>query len=227
FILMGMSGTVLLWLYSAVLAIMFAIGLCFGSLSLNPIIYFTSRFLILLGRGIPTSLYVVAAGIICVRLMPSLQLPEIFPGTLPAFQIVGLTIVVVLAFGSAGHLAEILLAGRRSIGRERLAQMQIMGLDWKTRVSLTFRESAPQVLPAISARLVHHLHNTAFAALFPVVELFGVVQSGINRSFAVALWVGVGAGLYILLSSAITAAGSALEQRFAPKYSDLNKRVLL
>jgi ABC-type arginine/histidine transport system permease subunit len=61
--------------------------------------------------------------------------------------------------------------------------------------------------------MVHHLHNTAFAALFPVVDLFGWIQQGAYETFEVTRYVAIGAAAYIVLSLLIWGGARLLEYR--------------
>jgi ABC-type arginine/histidine transport system permease subunit len=73
------------------------------------------------------------------------------------------------------------------------------------------REAAAAGLAPTGARLVHHLHNTAFAALFPVADLFGWVQLQANASFEVTRYVFTGAAVYVVLSAVIWLAFRTVE----------------
>jgi ABC-type amino acid transport system permease subunit len=77
------------------------------------------------------------------------------------------------------------------------------------------REAAAASLAPTGARLVHHLHNTAFAALFPVADLFGWIQQRSYETFEVSRYAAVGAAFYIGLSLLIWAAARGLEQRLS------------
>lgn len=68
---------------------------------------------------------------------------------------------------------------------------------------MLMRESAPIALAPTGSRLVHHLHNTAFAALFPVTDVFGYVQGQANATFEVFDYALLGCVVYIVLSALI------------------------
>jgi ABC-type amino acid transport system permease subunit len=72
------------------------------------------------------------------------------------------------------------------------------------------------VLGALGPRLVHHLHNTGFAALFPVTELFGGVVEMANETFEVSQAAAFGALIYIAMSQGIWLLTRALETRLRP-----------
>jgi ABC-type amino acid transport system permease subunit len=163
-------------------------------------------------RGIPTSIAVIAAGVLGMQVSSPDVLPPLFPGTSPEFQHVGLLIAIAVALGSAGHLAVIFIASRGTVGAHVVAQAKIMGMSSGRRARLLFQESARAAMPATGARMVHHLHNTAFAALFPVFELFGLLQERITATFRVWEYLLVGAALYVGLSGVIWLCALGLEK---------------
>lgn len=208
-------ATVVLWAVSGGIAV--AGGLLLAALSLDPRVAtrLASEGVITLARGIPTSLVVVAAGILTSRVPAVTWLPNIFPGTQDGLQLVAWAVVLAVALGSAGNLAVIFRTAYLALGRHRIEQARALGLPPLQRITLVGREAALIALPPTSARLVHHLHNTAFAALFPVADLFGWVQDRASTTFDVTTYVLIGAGIYVLLSGCIWLGGRALEFRLA------------
>lgn len=204
-------GTVVLWATSAVLACFLGLLMTAGSLSAHRPPRLMARAAVNLTRGIPTSLLVVSAGIVMIRLPTAASVPSVFPGTPAGFQHVALGVMLALALGSAGHLAEIFRAARASLGHARLDQARALGLSRVGRAALVARESAAVALPATGTRLVHHLHNTAFAALFPVTDLFGFVQQQASTTFRVAHFALVGGAVYVALSGLIWLSFRGLE----------------
>lgn len=208
-------ATVVLWAVSGGIAV--AAGLALAALSLDPraAIRTSSEGVITLARGIPTSLVVVAAGVLTIRMPPAAWLPDIFPGTQNGMQSVAWAVTLAVALGTAGNLAVIFRTAYLALGRHRIDQARALGMSHPQRISLLGREAALIALPPTSARLVHHLHNTAFAALFPVADLFGWVQERANTTFDVTTYVLVGAAIYVSLSGCIWLGGRALELRLA------------
>jgi ABC-type arginine/histidine transport system permease subunit len=204
-------GTVVLWATSGALACFLALCMTAGSLSPHRPLRLVARAVVNLTRGVPTSLLVVSAGIIMIRLPTASQVPGLFPGTPSGFQHVALGVMLALAFGSAGHLAEIFRSARASLGTARLDQARAVGLSRIGRAALLARESAAVALPATGTRLVHHLHNTAFAALFPVTDLFGYVQQQASTTFRVAHFALLGSAVYVAFSGLIWLSFRGLE----------------
>jgi ABC-type amino acid transport system permease subunit len=199
----GIAGTLVLWSLSAFLACSLALVLAGGSLSQRLWVRALARSVVNVTRGVPTVLLVIVAGFGMLRI-PSLgELPVVFPGTPASFQQVAWGITLALAFGSAGHLAEIFRAARAGLGQARLEQVAVLGLSRVRRTSLLAREAAAMALPPTGSRLVHHLHNTAFAALLPVTDLFGFVEAQVNATFQVVDYLLLGCAVYIALSALI------------------------
>jgi ABC-type amino acid transport system permease subunit len=195
-------GTVVLWTISGALAMGVGLVLAAVSLSGNRLVRFCGQSVINVTRGIPTALLVIAAGLATIRL-PAKDLPVVFPGTLAPFQQIAWAITIALALGSAGHLAMIFRASREALGSARLQQANVLGLSRLRRARVLMRESAPIALAPTGSRLVHHLHNTAFAALFPVTDVFGYVQGQANATFEVFDYALLGCVVYIVLSALI------------------------
>ena len=206
-------ATSVLWAISGSAALLLGLALALGSVSSARPLRKMSDVVTLLTRGVPTSLLVVAAGLIALPHRPPAWLPNPFPGTSSGMSLLAWAVVIALAFGSAGHLAVIFRSGYRSLGAARLEQVTVLGLPVRHRVAVVGREAAAASLAPTGARMVHHLHNTAFAALFPVVDLFGWIQQGAYETFEVTRYVAIGAAAYIVLSLLIWGGARLLEYR--------------
>ena len=218
----GVIGTLALWVISGALAIVMGILMCAGSLSSHNWIRLVFRASVNTTRGIPTSLLVIAAGLCMLRLPNIPALPILFPGTPAAFQHVAWGVSIALALGSAGHLAEIFCAAYAALGRARLEQATVLGLSRIDQLLVLGRETAALVIPPAGARLIHHLHNTAFAALFPISELFGAIQGLVNTSFRVFQFTLIGALIYILLSGFAWFLARMAEAALRPSGTDID-----
>jgi ABC-type amino acid transport system permease subunit len=210
-LLEALGGTLVLWTLSGGLALLLGVVLASGSLSPRRPVRLLARSVVNVTRGIPTILLVIVAGFGMLRLPSAGELPIVFPGTLASFQHVAWGVMVALALGSAGHLAEIFRAARAGLGEARLEQATVLGMSRATRTRVLAREAAAIALPPTGARLVHHLHNTAFAALLPVTDLFGFVEAEVNATFRVFDFLLLGCGAYVALSALIWLTVRGLE----------------
>lgn len=211
--LVYVAATCVLWVLSGTVAVAAGLLLAAASVGAGPRWRWLSGGAITLTRGLPTSLLVVGAGVASIRIPPQPWLPDPFPGTPSSAAPVAWAVLAALAVGSAGHFAVIFRTAYRSLGRARIEQTAVLGMPHAQRLGLLVRESATAAIPPTSARLVHHLHNTAFAALFPVADLFGWLEERANATFQVTHYVAVGAAAYVVLSGLIWAAFKALERR--------------
>jgi ABC-type amino acid transport system permease subunit len=212
----GIAGTLVLWALSGTLAVLMGLILAAGSLSSSRALRLLARTGVNLTRGIPTSLFVITAGIGTMHLVSVSDLPIVFPGTTAAFQHIAWAIMLALALGSAGHLAEIFRAARSALGRPRLEQAAVLGLSPLRHAAVIARECAAIALPPTGTRLIHHLHNTAFAALFPVADLFGAIEGQANATFQVFHFALLGCAIYTALSGLTWLLFRFLEAAFAP-----------
>ena len=213
---LAIAGTLVLWALSGTLAVLIGLILAAGSLSASSSVRLLARASVNLTRGVPTSLFVIAAGIGTMHLVSVSDLPIVFPGTTAAFQHLAWVIMLALALGSAGHLAEIFLAARSALGRPRLEQAAVLGLSPLRRAAIMARECAAIALPPTGTRLIHHLHNTAFAALFPVADLFGAIEGQASATFRVFHFALLGCAIYAALSGLTWLLFRFLEAAFAP-----------
>jgi ABC-type arginine/histidine transport system permease subunit len=206
-----LAGTVVLWGLSGALAIVVAAVLAAGALGQSRTGRLAASVLTTVTRGVPTSLLVVAGGVAAAGVAAPDWLPNVFPGTPDGLEVVAWSIVVALALGSAGHLAVIFATACRTLSTGHRDQLAVLALSGPARLALMAREAAAAGLAPTGARLVHHLHNTAFAALFPVADLFGWIQLQANGSFEVSRYVSIGAAVYVVLSAVIWVGFRTLE----------------
>lgn len=211
------AGTVALWAISGTGAVLIAALLAAGALGRSRVGRAASGVLTTLTRGVPTSLLVVAGGVAAAGITSPGWLPNLFPGTPDGLEVVSWSIVVALALGSAGHLAVIFETACRTLGTSHRDQLALLALSGPAQFRLMVREAARTGLAPTGARLVHHLHNTAFAALFPVADLFGWVQQQANETFEIGRYATVGVAGYVVLSFTIWAVCRGLEHRLRPR----------
>jgi ABC-type amino acid transport system permease subunit len=218
------AGTVVLWATSALLALVVAALIATGALGVSRTRRAAAGFLTTVTRGVPTSLLVVAGGVAAAGVAAPGWLPNLFPGTPDGLEVLSWSIVVALALGSAGHLGVIFTTACRTLSPEHRDQLTVLGLSGPARFRVVAREAARTGLAPTGARLVHHLHNTAFAALFPVADLFGWVQLQANATFDVTRYVFIGIAVYIALSAAIWLGFRLLEAAAVGPLRDSSRR---
>ena len=216
---LAISGTTVIWFCSACLAVMAGILLAAASLS-NSILLRTFAYTVLnVSRGVPTSILVIGIGLASIRLgSPVIALP-IFPGTPSGLQHVAWAVVIGLSLGSVGHLAAIFRTAALTLSRSHWDQARVVGLSTLGRVRLIGWECLPVAIPPLGSRMVHHLHNTAFAAFFPVLDLFGVIHSLASSSYRVLHFALLGTAAYIAMSFLIWLLFFGLERHLLSERS--------
>lgn len=211
--LKGVEGTFVLWAISGALSLVIAGVLVALGVSRWRLVRLISSTVINVTRGVPTSLVVIVGGIAAGRLaLNRAPLPQLFPHTPAGFQATAWTIATALALGSSGHLAVIMRSAYETLGAARRHQARLLGLRRRQHGLLLMRESAVVAAAPVTNRMVHHLHNTAFAGLFPVVEIFGVTEKHANDSFRVVDVVLVAVAIYAGLSCIVWMGGRAAER---------------
>lgn len=205
------AATVVLWAVSGALGLTAGILLASIPARGRGLWSVAGTVMTTLSRGLPTSLLVVIAGVSAARLPAAPWLPNLFPGTPDGMQAVAWLVIVALAIGSAGHFAVIFRAAYLVLGQDRIHQLQVLGISPVARFRLLARETAVTAVPPTAARLVHHLHNTAFASLFPVADLFGWIEDRANATFDVVHYALIGAVAYVVLSGLIWTGSRLLE----------------
>ncbi|HYH17095.1 MAG TPA: hypothetical protein VD995_00630 [Azospirillum sp.] len=209
-------ATVTLWAVSAALSIALALMLAHGMHGSGPLVRRGAGAIVNATRGVPTSMLVLAAGMLAMASGGGLPVPAIFTGTIGPFQHVAWAIAAALALGSCGHLAVIFHAAYGALDAGRRDQLLLLAHHPVRKAAILLREVLGIVLPPTGARLVHHLHNTAFASLFPVAELFGLIRGQSEASAQVFLFAAVGALTYAGLSLGIWALVRGLEAALVP-----------
>jgi ABC-type amino acid transport system permease subunit len=154
-------------------------------------------------RGIPTGFLVIMLGVFVLKFMPPINLEWKFPGTYSGFQALAWGAVIGLALGSSGHFAVIILAALGTVEVAFYDQMKLLDLSTHMQTRLIWHRIALSVGPPMCARFIHHMHNTAFVSLFPVIELFGVTRSLAINTTHVIEYMALATGIYTALSIAI------------------------
>lgn len=119
-----------------------------------------------------------------------------------------------LVLNTSGHLAEILRAGIGSVPSEQFDLARTMGASKRVVFrSVALPEGLRAAWPAVSNRLVHNMKNTALASFVAVPELFHQMEASINRTFRATEYLMLTAGMYLLLSLALSALLGSIDHR--------------
>ncbi|MDD1794225.1 hypothetical protein L4D06_16780 [Enterovibrio makurazakiensis] len=208
------ATTVFFFTTSAVLSLLFAIVYVLFSRSGYPLLSAISEFLIEVSRGVPTVLFVLLMGNLGLApYFSGIDVEGFIPGVAYGFGLAASFIIVGLAFSSSGHLARIIEAAISTIKQDTIDYMETLHLGAFAKVRLIFFECAPALIPTVSARLVHHLHNTAFISMFPIAGIFAAMRTGVIETAKVIPYLTFATLLFVLLGTAIHVAGNVLAKR--------------
>lgn len=222
----AIAATVVIWAVSSALSLSSGLLFMAGCASPRRWLRFTATVAVNVTRGIPTSLLVVCAGLAMLRLSGR-SLMIVFPGTPGSFQLLAWALALSIALGGAGHFAEIFRAAHAALGDARREQATLLGFSRCQKLVLIGREAAVIALPPTGTRLVHQLHNTAFVSFFPVVDLFGFVQTRASETFAVSTYLLLGCLVYVILSALIWSSTRGLEMALGQRAARLPRAELV
>lgn len=201
--------TLFFFTISAVLALGMATVFCAASRSPWLIVRAVSCILLEVSRGVPTVVFVIVLGNVgMAREFAWLGIEDVLPGVSWGFSVPAYFIIVGLAFSSSGHLSRIMEAALSTIPQDTARMIQTLKPSQMRVCWLMFMEAAPALIPPVCARLVHHLHNTAFIALFPITGIFAAMRTGVIETALVLEYIAVATVLFILLGALITQIGN-------------------
>ncbi|OEE67498.1 hypothetical protein A1OO_17280 [Enterovibrio norvegicus FF-33] len=206
--------TLVFFVLSAALSLLFAVIYVLCGRSHSLLLRMTSNVLIEVSRGVPTVVFVLLMG--NVGLSPyfsGLDIEGVIPGVAWGFSVAATFIIVGLAFSSSGHLAKIIEAAISTIKQDTLEYMATLQLGTWVKIKLVFLECAPALVPTVSARLVHHLHNTAFISMFPITGIFAAMRTGVVETALVIPYLVFATILFVLLGSGVHITGNLLAKR--------------
>ncbi|WP_281543488.1 hypothetical protein [Grimontia sp. SpTr1] len=220
--------TVIFFLSSAALSLVMAVIYVLCTRSRHVLIRGFVGLLIEVSRGVPTVVFVLLMGNLGLApYFSGLDLEGVIPGVSWGFSVAATFIVVGLAFSSSGHLAKIIEAAISTIKFDTMDYMSTLHPGVWLKIKLTFLECAPALIPTVSARLVHHLHNTAFISMFPITGIFAAMRTGVIETALVIPYLVVATLLFVILGSCIHIMGNGLVKRLQRRPTDLGETVTL
>ena len=215
-ILTGLIGplqtTLVFFGLSATLSLMLAVLFCFATRARHRGIRAASQVLIEISRGVPTVVFVLLMGNLGMsQAFAVLEVDGLLPGTPPGFSATAVFVIIGLAYSSAGHLSKIIDASLSTVDSDVLAYIATLKPTATLLAWLLFVEAAPALIQPLSARLTHHLHNTAFISLFPITGLFAAMRQGVDETAQVGEYVIVATALFVLLGGLISLLGKGVQ----------------
>ncbi|WP_407330342.1 ABC transporter permease subunit [Enterovibrio sp. 27052020O] len=206
--------TVFFFVFSAALSLFFAVIYVLCGRSHFHFLRVVSGVLIEVSRGVPTVVFVLLMGNLGLSPYFSvLDMEGVIPGVSWGFSVAAIFIIVGLAFSSSGHLAKIIEAAISTIKQDTIEYMETLQLGTWVKIKLVFIECAPALVPTVSARLVHHLHNTAFISMFPITGIFAAMRTGVVETALVIPYLVFATILFVLLGSGVHIIGNLFAKR--------------
>lgn len=184
----GLTLTLFMSIYSALIALPLGILLALGRQSELPVIRIISVIFIEFWRGVP---------IIAVIFLASLLLPLIMPSGIGIDRltraVIGLGLVI------AAYIAEAVRGGLQSLPKGQAEAAAALGLGyWQSTFLITLPQALRVALPAMTNEFISLVKNTTLVLVVSILDLLGIAQA----SLADPNWVGMNMEAY-LFSGAI------------------------
>src|SRR6478735_9308624 len=179
-ILMGVSNTLQLTVYSMVLAIVLGVILAVMRLSPNPVFRSVSWAYLWIFRGTPIYVQLTFWGLI-PTIYKNIQLgvpfgPSLFHLDLQALSIPFLLATLGLALNEAAYMAEIIRAGISSVPEGQLEASTALGMSWGMGMRRTVLPQAMRVIiPPTGNEVISMLKTTSLVTAVPyTLDLYSI-----------------------------------------------------
>lgn len=211
----GVEITLVLAVASAALSFVAGALLCIGRRSSNPALKLGAAAICHLLRGLPGTFWLL----LWFMLFPVL-LPDDMGSLLnqwDSFPI--LAAVLGLGFNNTPYIADILYSGVSSVKREVTASARMAGMTtWQLWRIVILPGAILTTLPALNARFVHNLKNTALAMIISVPELTWSTQEIESLTFAGVEVTTVSTLIYSALTLTCSGVFWLIESRLRARY---------
>ena len=221
-ILMGVSNTLQLTVYSMVIAIALGVLLAVMRLSPNPVFKSVSWVYLWIFRGTPIYVQLVFWGLI-PTIYANIQLgvpfgPSFFHLNLQALSIPFLLAIVGLALNEAAYMAEIIRAGISSVPEGQLEASTALGMSWGMAMRRTVLPQAMRVIiPPTGNEVISMLKTTSLVTAVPfALDLYGITSREIAaREFEPVPLLLVAAFWYLVVTSILMVGQYYLERYYS------------
>lgn len=213
--------TLILTIYSMVIAAVLALVLAVMRLSANPVIKSISWFYLWIFRGTPVYVQLTFWGLLSV-IYPTISiglpfLPPIveFPtgASLSFFTLA----VIGLALNESAYLAEIVRAGILSVDRGQEEAATALGMTWtQSMLRIVIPQSMRVIIPPTGNEVISMLKTTSLVAAVPFsLDLFARTRDISTSIFAPIPLLLVASAWYLAITSILMVGQFYLERRFA------------
>jgi polar amino acid transport system permease protein len=221
-IMMGVSNTLQLTVYSMVLAIVLGVILAVMRLSANPVFRSVSWVYLWIFRGTPIYVQLTFWGLI-PTIYQRIQLgvpfgPSFFHLDLQALSIPFLLATLGLALNEAAYMAEIIRAGISSVPEGQLEASTALGMSWGMAMRRTVLPQAMRVIiPPTGNEVISMLKTTSLVTAVPyTLDLYSIATREIAaREFEPVPLLLVAATWYLVVTSLLMVGQYYLERYYS------------
>ena len=221
-ILMGVSNTLQLTVYSMVLAIVLGVILAVMRLSANPVFRSVSWVYLWIFRGTPIYVQLTFWGLI-PTIYSKIQLgvpfgPSFFQLDLQALSIPFLLTTLGLALNETTYMAEIIRAGISSVPEGQLEASTALGMSWGMAMRRTVLPQAMRVIiPPTGNEVISMLKTTSLVTAVPyTLDLYSIATREIAaREFEPVPLLLVAAAWYLAVTSLLMVGQFYLERYYS------------
>jgi polar amino acid transport system permease protein len=221
-ILLGVSNTLQLTVYSMVLAIVLGVILAVMRLSANPVFRSVSWVYLWIFRGTPIYVQLTFWGLI-PTIYKNIQLgvpfgPSLFHLDLQALSIPFLLATLGLALNEAAYMAEIIRAGISSVPEGQLEASTALGMSWGMAMRRTVLPQAMRVIiPPTGNEVISMLKTTSLVTAVPyTLDLYSIATREIAaREFEPVPLLLVAAAWYLAVTSVLMVGQFYLERYYS------------
>jgi polar amino acid transport system permease protein len=221
-IMMGVSNTLQLTVYSMVLAIVLGVILAVMRLSPNPVFRSVSWVYLWIFRGTPIYVQLTFWGLI-PTIYQKIQLgvpfgPSFFHLDLQALSIPFLLATLGLALNEAAYMAEIIRAGISSVPEGQLEASTALGMSWGMAMRRTVLPQAMRVIiPPTGNEVISMLKTTSLVTAVPyTLDLYSIATREIAaREFEPVPLLLVAAAWYLVVTSLLMVGQFYLERYYS------------
>ena len=221
-ILLGVSNTLQLTIYSMVLAIVLGVVLAVMRLSANPVFRSVSWVYLWIFRGTPIYVQLTFWGLI-PTIYANIQLgvpfgPSFFHLNLQALSIPFVLATLGLALNEAAYMAEIIRAGISSVPEGQLEASTALGMSWGMAMRRTVLPQAMRVIiPPTGNEVISMLKTTSLVTAVPyTLDLYSIATREIAaREFEPVPLLLVAAAWYLAVTSILMVGQYYLERYYS------------
>jgi polar amino acid transport system permease protein len=221
-VMLGVSNTLQLTVYSMVLAIVLGVVLAVMRLSDNPVFRSVSWVYLWIFRGTPIYVQLTFWGLI-PTIYQKIQLgvpfgPSFFHLDLQALSIPFLLATLGLALNEAAYMAEIIRAGISSVPEGQLEASTALGMSWGMAMRRTVLPQAMRVIiPPTGNEVISMLKTTSLVTAVPyTLDLYSIATREIAaREFEPVPLLLVAAAWYLVVTSVLMVGQYYLERFYS------------